>query len=98
MRKTPRSFIRETLKVTEHPDIISFAGGLPNPSVFPVQELAKTAEEVIREDGPAALQYATTEDFCHYETGLQKGMLTGMGFRLRQMRSLLPTVPSNVLI
>jgi 2-aminoadipate transaminase len=63
MRKTPRSFIRETLKVTEHPDIISFAGGLPNPSVFPVQELAKTAEEVIREDGPAALQYATTEGF-----------------------------------
>lgn len=68
MRKTPRSFIRETLKVTERPDIISFAGGLPNPSVFPVQELAKTAEQVINEEGSAALQYATTEGFLPLRT------------------------------
>lgn len=61
MSKTPRSFIREILKVTQKPEIISFAGGLPNPSLFPVQELAETARQVIADEGNAALQYATTE-------------------------------------
>nr|WP_319540767.1 PLP-dependent aminotransferase family protein [uncultured Methanospirillum sp.] len=61
MEKTPRSFIREILKVTQRPEIISFAGGLPNPALFPVKELAETAEKVIAEEGTAALQYATTE-------------------------------------
>lgn len=61
MGKTPRSFIREILKVTQKPEIISFAGGLPNPSLFPVQELAETARNVIADEGCAALQYATTE-------------------------------------
>lgn len=63
MSKTPRSFIREILKVTEHPDIISFAGGLPNPSVFPVEELAQVSKDVITDEGAAALQYATTEGY-----------------------------------
>ncbi len=61
MGKTPRSFIREILKVTERPEIISFAGGLPSPALFPVERLAETAKAVIMEEGPAALQYATTE-------------------------------------
>lgn len=61
MEKTPRSFIREILKVTQSPEIISFAGGLPNPVLFPVNELAETARAVIAEEGTAALQYATTE-------------------------------------
>lgn len=61
MGKTPRSFIREILKVTERPEIISFAGGLPSPALFPVERLAETARAVITEEGPAALQYATTE-------------------------------------
>lgn len=63
MEKTPRSFIREILKVTQKPEIISFAGGLPNPSLFPVKELAETARAVITEEGTGALQYATTEGF-----------------------------------
>ena len=61
MEKTPRSFIREILKVTQSPEIISFAGGLPNPTLFPVDELAETAHTVIVEEGKSALQYATTE-------------------------------------
>ncbi len=61
MEKTPRSFIREILKVTQRPEIISFAGGLPNPSLFPIEELAETARAVIAEDGKSALQYSTTE-------------------------------------
>ncbi len=58
-----RSFVREILKVTEDPSIISFAGGLPNPRFFPVTELAQATERTLSEGGPAALQYATTEGY-----------------------------------
>lgn len=61
MENTPRSFIREILKVTQRPEIISFAGGLPNPDLFPVEELAEIASEVITREGKIALQYSTTE-------------------------------------
>jgi 2-aminoadipate transaminase len=57
------SVIREILKVTERPGIISFAGGLPSPRTFPVREFAAACEKVLREDGPAALQYAASEGF-----------------------------------
>jgi 2-aminoadipate transaminase len=57
------SVIREILKVTERPGIISFAGGLPSPRTFPVLEFAAACEKVLREDGPAALQYAASEGF-----------------------------------
>lgn len=55
------SFIREILKVTQNPDIISFAGGLPNPDLFPVEAFAEAAYAEIRENGRNALQYSTTE-------------------------------------
>ncbi len=60
---TPRSFIREILKVTEEPGVISFAGGLPNPGLFPVDGLLEAARDVLKEDGPRVLQYATTEGY-----------------------------------
>jgi len=55
------SVIREILKVTERPGIISFGGGLPSPRTFPVQEFAAACDAVLRRDGPAALQYAASE-------------------------------------
>ena len=55
------SAIREILKVTASPDVISFAGGLPAPELFPVEAVAKSAQAVLAEDGPAALQYGVTE-------------------------------------
>ena len=58
-----RSFVREILKVTEDPSIISFAGGLPNPRFFPLEELSRATEKTMRESGAAALQYSTTEGF-----------------------------------
>ena len=58
------SVIREILKVTERPGIISFAGGLPSPATFPVTEFAAACQQVLREDGPAALQYAASEGFA----------------------------------
>jgi 2-aminoadipate transaminase len=57
------SAIRELLKYTEKPDIISFAGGLPAADVFPVEEFAAACERVLREQGAIALQYSTTEGY-----------------------------------
>ncbi len=56
-----RSFIREILKVTANPEIISFAGGLPNPELFPVAAMDQASHEVFAEIGASALQYSTTE-------------------------------------
>jgi 2-aminoadipate transaminase len=58
------STIREILKVTEQADIISFAGGLPAPELFPVAEVAAAAERVLRESGAGALQYSPSEGFA----------------------------------
>ncbi|TKJ33870.1 MAG: aspartate aminotransferase [Planctomycetes bacterium B3_Pla] len=63
MARTHKSFIREILKVTEDPKVISFAGGLPNPKFFPVEEIADAAGKVLAEDGRNALQYSTTEGY-----------------------------------
>jgi 2-aminoadipate transaminase len=57
------SVIREILKVTERPGIISFAGGLPSPKTFPISEFRVACEKVLRDDGPAALQYAASEGY-----------------------------------
>ena len=58
------SEIRELLKLTEKPEIISFAGGLPAPELFPVEEMKKVAVKVLEEGGQQALQYAATEGFA----------------------------------
>ncbi|BDZ69159.1 PLP-dependent aminotransferase family protein [Methanobacterium ferruginis] len=63
MNKIPRSFVREILKVTEHPDIISFAGGLPNPHSFPVDAIKDATSKVLTEEGEKVLQYSTTEGY-----------------------------------
>ena len=63
MAKTPKSFIREILKVTEDPRIISFAGGLPNPALIDVDNIAAAAAAVLAKDGQVALQYSTTEGY-----------------------------------
>lgn len=58
------SEIREILKVTEKPEVISFAGGLPAPELFPVEEIKKVNQLVLEEAGTEALQYTTTEGFA----------------------------------
>src|SRR6516165_7047570 len=62
------SAIREILKVTELPDVISFAGGLPAPELFPVKEFARACQEVLEHDGAAAMQYSVTEGFSPLRT------------------------------
>ena len=55
------SEIRELLKLTAQPEIISFAGGLPAPELFPVEEIAKVTTDLLAKEGRQLLQYATTE-------------------------------------
>src|SRR5271169_673818 len=57
------SMIRELLKLTEKPDIISFGGGLPAPEVFPAEEIRAATNRVLTEHGTTALQYTTTEGY-----------------------------------
>ncbi len=57
------SVLRELLKLTEQPGIISFAGGLPSPRTFPVDEFAQACARVLRDDAQAALQYAASEGY-----------------------------------
>jgi len=55
------STIREMLKVTQQPDVISFGGGLPAPELFPTDAIAECTREVMHEVGPLALQYSVTD-------------------------------------
>jgi len=57
------SIIRELLKWTEQADILSFAGGLPAPEVFPVEKFKEACNTVLDEFGAQALQYSTTEGY-----------------------------------
>lgn len=61
MERMQASEIRELLKLTAQPDIISFAGGLPAPELFPVEEIAKVSHDLVLKEGRQLLQYATTE-------------------------------------
>lgn len=61
--KTKPSFVREILKVTEQKDVISFAGGLPNPISFPKKALEESSIRIIENYGDKVFQYSTTEGY-----------------------------------
>jgi len=56
-----RSAIREILKLTQRPEVISFGGGLPSPESFPIEQLKEITTEILDTDGPGSLQYGATE-------------------------------------
>jgi len=62
-RRMQSSVIREMLKFTTQPDVISFAGGLPAPELFPVREFQEACRHILETDGPTSLQYSPTEGF-----------------------------------
>ena len=82
------SAVREILKITQRPDVISLAGGLPAPETFPVDTLRDAFDAVLREAGPAALQYSTTEG----EPGLRAWIAE------RETARGVPTSPDEVLV
>lgn len=57
------SFIREILKITQRPEVISFAGGLPSPATFPVDEMKAAFDKVLSEQGKVSLQYGPTDGY-----------------------------------
>lgn len=63
MQRMSGSIIRELLKLTQDPEIISFGGGLPAPEVFPVEAFARASTAVLRNEGSKALQYSPTEGY-----------------------------------
>lgn len=62
-REAQPSAIRELLKLLARPGIISFAGGIPDPALFPQAEIAEASRRILAEDGAAALQYAESEGY-----------------------------------
>ena len=58
------SFIREILKITQRPEIISFAGGLPSPATFPVERMRAAYDKVLLDAGKVALQYGPTDGYA----------------------------------
>lgn len=64
VQRMQSSAIREILKITQRPDIISFAGGLPAPELFPAQEIIDASRRALEQHGVMALQYGLTEGFA----------------------------------
>ncbi len=87
-KRVKSSTIRELLKITQRPEVISFAGGLPAPDVFPIERFREACERVLKEHGPQALQYGASEG---YEP--LREMIA-----LNMQRYGIPAVPENVLI
>lgn len=68
------SAIRELLKLTQKPEVISFAGGMPAPELFPVDAMIDVSKKVLEENGRVAMQYTTTEGYAPLREHLAKRM------------------------
>jgi 2-aminoadipate transaminase len=68
------SIIREILKVTEKPGIISFAGGLPSPKTFPIAEVNAAVTAILTREGESALQYAASEGYTPLREAVAKSL------------------------
>ncbi|MEM0343872.1 MAG: PLP-dependent aminotransferase family protein [Thermoplasmata archaeon] len=68
------SEVRELLKLLQVPDMISFAGGFPNPETFPVDIIREIVDDVLRKDGAQALQYGITEGWMPLRESLAERM------------------------
>jgi len=88
------SVIREILKVTERPGIISFAGGLPSPKTFPVAEFEEACAKVLRDDPQGALQYAASEGYAP----LREMVAASLGAQAKAQGQHWEVNPANVLI
>lgn len=89
MNHLKASEIREILKVTQHADMISFAGGLPAPELFPVEESARACARLLEQEGRKVLQYSTTEGDPRLRAALADRMNTRLGTRVHADEILL---------
>lgn len=88
------SEIREILKLTEGKDVISLAGGLPDPRVFPKREIAEIASIVIEEYGDKALQYSPTAGVTPFRETL-RSFMNEKGIRVRESDDIVVTTGSQ---
>ncbi|MDD5656052.1 MAG: PLP-dependent aminotransferase family protein [Elusimicrobia bacterium] len=88
-RRTKASVIRELLKLTNKPEIISFAGGLPAPQTFPSEKMAEMAQRIIKENSKVALQYGPTEGLPELKSQIVKLLREEEGIN---------TTPANILV
>lgn len=84
------SIIREILKVTERPGIISLAGGLPSPDTFPVEAMRAATERVLRDNPREALQYASSEGFGPLRDWVAE-QLCAQGLKIESSQVLITT-------
>jgi 2-aminoadipate transaminase len=82
------SVIREILKVTMRPEIISFAGGLPSPLTFPVERMREAFDAVLRREGKVALQYGPSDGYAPLREWIAASLSTDTG----------PITPDQVLM
>lgn len=83
------SDIRELLKLTTRPEIISFAGGLPAPELFPVEDIKAATDAVMDEQGRAALQYGQTEGYLPLRQKIAQRMAA---------KNTIHTTPDNIIL
>ncbi len=83
------SDIRELLKLTTRPEIISFAGGLPAPELFPVEDIKAATDAVMDEQGRAALQYGQTEGYLPLRQKIVERMAA---------KNAIHTTPDNIIL
>ncbi len=91
------SDVREILKITQSGEIISFAGGLPAPELFPVQDLGEATRRVLEEQGQKALQYSTTEGYMPLREMLAQRMNARCGIRATADEVLITTGSQQAL-
>jgi len=96
-RRMKASEIRELLKLTEGKDVTSFAGGLPDPSVFALDEISGIAVDVIKNSGDKALQYAPTKGVTAFRDTLAK-FLSAHNVKVRDYDDIIVTTGSQEAI
>lgn len=75
------SAIRELLALANKPEVLSFAGGMPAPELFPVEKIKAATDAVLDEQGRVALQYTSTDGFQHFREQIAERMGTKNGIK-----------------
>jgi len=96
-RRTKASVIRELLKLTNKPEIISFAGGLPDPHAFPVEAVTEICAKVLRESAHEALQYGETEGCSRLKVEIIKTLCEEEGLSVKPENLLITTASQQSL-
>lgn len=92
-----RSAIRDLLSVATRPEIISFAGGFPNAETFPTEDLKKIMQDVMNEQGAAALQYGSTEGVVALREEISKAYKRDEGLDIPVKNILVTTASQQAL-